>query len=73
MCYDVAHDVMYTVGLLCVTTYGMMYDVIDGLIHSITYQRLDGAPREELARPIWPNMAPRGPQRGQDDLQDCAR
>ena len=28
---------------------------------------------EELERPIWPKMAPRGPQRAQDDLQDGSR
>ena len=34
---------------------------------------LDGAPRERSERPRWPKMAPRGPQRAQDGLQDRAR
>ena len=34
---------------------------------------LEGVGREELERPRWPKMAPRGPQRAQDGPQDRAR
>ena len=34
---------------------------------------LDGGFRDPLERPRWPKMAPRGPQRAQDNLQDRSR
>ena len=34
---------------------------------------LNGAPRDPLERPRWPKMAPRGPQRAHDGLQEDSR